>query len=268
MNILAKAVLPLTLALASCGSLEPETTTTLADKTPQASTDNLVPKANAETIVHATVRLGEDHQVQFVEYPSGMVGLIETGRTMQDVPRVTDEIAKLSWREQYRHFAGAKASFSKAMESALARSERLPQPTEPISDPDSVLPNAASGPHFYTAGEQEWFRQNFCNGSQQCMQGFDFTNMQSAGKLSNVKAFGMIGSEGPANGTMTQFFWKCVYGGIFAGWFCAWMQNGQVVIVPGHFVVQTQGGNGSWFFRWELRGGGANTLVSSSFFSQ
>jgi len=33
MKIFSKAVLPMTLALASCGSLEPETTTTRVDKT-------------------------------------------------------------------------------------------------------------------------------------------------------------------------------------------------------------------------------------------
>lgn len=266
MKTFANVLIPMALAVASasCGPIEEAATQQKkavdADATqPSAPTDPV--RTPAQATIHASVSLGEDHVVQFVEYPAGQVGLIEIGRAMLDVPMVTPEVERLSWRDQYRYFAGASASLPKQMESALARVSLAPQ--EGTAKAPAALPTTGSGPHFYTAGEQTWFNQNFCNGAAICIQGFDWTNMQTPRKVGSASVFGMIGSEGQTNGTIENLYWAC--GGVWPfPTLCYWFENGTTVIVPGHFVHQTVSGNGSWYFKWELRGGGANTLVSSS----
>ena len=234
--------------------------------TPAAPAD-IVQRSSNSTIVHATVSLGEDHIVQFVEYQPGLLGLIEIGRSMIDVPMVTPEVKRLAWSDQYRHFAGASASLPKEMEGALARAALTPPGaiSEPPTAPPPAPPteNTGNGPHFYTAGEQTWFNQTFCNGAEICMQGFDFTNMQTPRKIGRYTTFAMIGSEGPSNGTFETAYWKCAGVWPFPT-ICKWISLGSTVIVPGHFITSTLNQDGSWFFLWQLRGGGANTLVSSS----
>jgi hypothetical protein len=229
----------------------------------------LAQQSSHSMIVHATVSLGEAHEVQFVEFRPGMFGLIERGRVMIDVPKVTPEVKRLAWTEQYRHFAGSSAPIPEDMARALARASRAPATLAPES-PTTPLPLApdtestGDGPHFYTAGEQAWFNQTFCNGVDICVQGFDFTNMQTPGKISSYSAFGMIGAEGTSNGSLNTFYWAC--GGVWP--FppaCYWFPLENTVIVPGHWVHRVLSPqSGSWFFRWELRGGGASTLVSSA----
>jgi hypothetical protein len=218
------------------------------------------------TIIHATVSIGDDHEVQFVEFQPGIFGLVEMGRAMIDVPMVTPEVSRLTWAEQYRHFAGTSAPLPQEMESALARASLAPASllSEPLTEPPVSAPGAGDGPHFYTAGQQTWFNQTFCNGAQLCAQGFNLTNMQTPHKISRYSTFAMIGSEGPSNGTFNTFYWHCGGGGLFPV-ICKWILLSSAVVVPGHFINSTLSQqSSSWFFLWQLKSGNANTLVSSS----
>jgi hypothetical protein len=244
---------------------QPERATEAAAADVQASSDLQV--------IHATISLGEDHVVQFVEYFPGALGLIEIGRSMIDVPRVTPEIEKLSWSDQYRHFAGASASLPNEMELALERAARAPRdmsdvPTELLPKellPPTQLPVEDNSAHFYTVAEQTWFNQTFCNGADICAQGAGTVNMQTPHKINKYTVFAHIGSEGTANGSLKTFFWKCGGGFLFPT-VCYWIENATTVIVPGHFIHSTfSQSNGSWYFLWQVGGGsGANTLVSGS----
>jgi hypothetical protein len=249
---------------------EPETQ---VEQPEGATPDDLGPAHSDLQVIHATISLGEDHVVQFVEYFPGAFGLIEMGRTMIDVPRVTPEVQKLSWSDQYRHFAGASASLPKQMVVALERAALAPrnmmpqQPTELLPSeplPATQLP-VQDAPHFYTVGEQTWFNQTFCNGAEICAQGAGTVVMQTPSKINNYSVIAMIGAEGTANGSLKTYFWKC---GGFWPWptVCYWIENGTTVIVPGHFISSTfSQSNGSWYFRWDVGGGsGANTLVSGA----
>ena len=233
--------------------------------------DDLGQAPSHSQVIHATISLGEDHVVQFVEYFPGAFGLTEIGRTMIDVPRVTPEVEKLSWSDQYRHFAGASASLPKEMEVALERAALAPRDTELL--PTELLPSTQfpvqvedkGAPHFYTVGEQTWFNQTFCNGAEICAQGAGTVAMQTPRKINKYNVFAVIGAEGTANGSLKTWFWKC--GGVWPfPTVCYWIENGTTVIVPGHFINSTfSQSNGSWFFLWEVGGGsGANTLVSGS----
>jgi hypothetical protein len=237
--------------------------------------DDLGQALSHSQVIHATISLGEDHVVQFVEYFPGAFGLIEIGRTMMDVPRVTPEVKKLSWSDQYRHFAGASASLPKQMVVALERAALAPRdvmserPTELL--PTQLLPPSQLSvedkgiPHFYTVAEQTWFNQTFCNGAEVCAQGAGTVVMQTPHKVNNYSVIAMIGSEGTANGSLRTSYWEC-----FGVWpfprVCNWFVNGTTVIVPGHFISSTfSQSNGSWYFRWDVGdGSGANTLVSGA----
>jgi len=263
-HLTSVVVMPMVLALASanCGS-------TGSEETAQPEANSQATPDSSQTsppsmIVHATVSLGKDHEVRFVEYRPGMVGTIEEGRSMVDVPVLTSEVTKLTWEDQYRHFAGASAHLPKAMVGALARVAATPIST--ISAPPAAADtqNVGAGPHFYNAGEQAWFNATFCNRASICIQGFDFTNMQTPFKVSHASTVATIGVEGTSNGTFQNFYWACANPPWPFPQFCAWFENGTAVIVPGHFINTSVSGNGSWFFKWELRGGGANTTVSSS----
>jgi hypothetical protein len=254
---------------------EQETQVEQPERATEAAAAGVVRASSHSQVIHATISLGEDHVVQFVEHFPGAFGLIEMGRTMIDVPRVTPEVEKLSWRDQYRHFAGAAASLPNEMELALERAARAPRdmvaelPTELLPAellPPTALPaEANSAPHFYTVAEQTWFNQTFCNGADLCAQGAGTVHMQTPHKINHYSVLAMIGAEGTANGRLKTFYWACG-GGLFWPTLCYWFENGSALIVPGHFIHSTMSQqSSSWFFRWEVGGSsGANTLVSGS----
>ncbi len=252
-----------------------------AEQAPQVQQDGSVTPAEvadaapAESkVIHATIALGEDHVVQFVEYFPGAFGLIEIGRTLIDVPRITSEVEQLSWSDQYRHFAGASAPLPQAMELALERAALAPRdrfsgvpaqqmPLE-LLPPTTPAVQGESAPHFYTVGEQNWFNQTFCNGAEICAQGVRTVHMQTPRKISKYTVFAMVGAEGTANGRLDTYFWKC--GGIWPFNDCFWLEIASTVIVPGHFIVSTLSpSSNSWFFLWDVgMTSGVNTLVSGS----
>jgi hypothetical protein len=247
------------IAGAGCGANDTEATTEVGN--PPASSDS--------QIVHATLSLGGDHELQFVEFKPGVVGVIEKGRIMVDAPAVTSELKDLAWLDLYRHFAGASAPLAAGMVAAQARAaapmsaaprelggENLsPLPTTPAD----VRSSAGDGPHFYNDGEQTWFRQQMCTGSwnRDCVQGFSWARAWSNVKIGKGTAKGMVGSEGRVSGRLTQYWWDCPW---LIGQ-CFWLEFGHADIAPGFYTTITESG-GNAYIQWELTGPEASTQVS------
>ena len=250
------AVVLLAVAGAGCGANDAEPSAP-AKGEPQASSE-------AE-VVHASLSLGDEHVLQFVEFKPGLVGISETGRNMVDVPKVTPDLAKLPWVDLYRHFAGASVAIPERMVAAQARAtaralapKAAVAPLEDAAKKQSV----GEGPHFYNNAEQAWFKATFCNGARDCVQGFDWTNMQSQSKIGSANAYALVGSEGTTNATLKQYYWDCFWS-LFTGTVCNWYQFDSVVVLPGRWVNRTESG-GSYYIRWIFTGAGANTQVSSA----
>lgn len=192
------------------------------------------------------------------------------GRADLDKPTVGDEHRKMSWLDLYRHFAGAAAPVPAAMKAA---NERAPDPDGPPKRELNPLPQQSNppppersmgkgaGPHFYNDGEQAWFRNTFCNGAQNCVQGWDWAYATSHWQVNSGTGYAMVGSEGHANATFTNYWWECSWGGIFAGWFCTWMEFWQGIVLPGHWISVGVNGNGN-YIQWSLAGAGGGTQVS------
>jgi hypothetical protein len=245
----------LALAGAGCGATDTE---------PSAPTDTETKAASEAQVVHASLRFGDEHVLQFVEFKPGLLGVVETGRNVVDVPKVTPELGKLAWVDLYRRFAGASATISKGMEAAQLRAaarEVAPMSVAP-PEADLVKVTAGDGPHFYNSSEQTWFLNTFCNGARNCIQGWDWTKMTSQSKIGHASAYAMVGSEGTVNASFAQYYWDCFWS-LFTGTVCNWLQFDKVVVVPGHWVNRTESG-GSHYIMWNLTGAGANTQVSSA----
>ena len=81
--------------------------------------------------------LGDDHALQILDFPSGVRAIVEGGRAVEQLPATTADIAPPP--EAGVHAAGEPAGYSEGI--------------------------------VRTTGEQSWFKNNFCNGAQACVQG-------------------------------------------------------------------------------------------------
>lgn len=180
--------------------------------------------------VHATVQLDDDHAVQVLQLASGMQAVVEGGRAVKQLPSTRAEVK-----------APPEAGSIRSGEHALSREDLL-----------------------HDAGEQDWFKNTFCNGAQTCIQGFDFTDHVPDHAVSNATGIAMVGSEGTTNGTLTVSVWECVCAGPFCigGHHCFWVQNWQGLVLPGHWLSVDTHSSDSVYLRWELTGAGADTQVS------
>jgi len=241
-----------------CGANDTESTAPSTGSDPQTRSDAMT--------VHASLSFGEEHVLQFVEYKNGMVGVVETGRNMVDVPKVTADLATLPWTDLYRHFAGVSAAIPASMVAAQARaSAKTVAPTSiPRPDIATEADSGGAGPHFYNDAEQAWFRDTYCNGARNCVQGWDWTRMTSKAETRHASAYALVGSEGTTNATFKQYWYDCGWS-LLEGTVCFFVEFDSVVVVPGHWVNRTESG-GSYYIRWELKGAGPNTQVSSSAF--
>src|SRR3954452_14955512 len=101
------------------------------------------PPQPAVSKVHASLLLSESHTLQVVEFKPGITGVVETGRVMVDDP--------------VRILEGGRPE-----EVGTARAggdaQRYAGDTDFEAD----------------SGEDElaWFRRTFCNGAQECVQGY------------------------------------------------------------------------------------------------
>ncbi|MET7620340.1 hypothetical protein [Streptomyces sp. NPDC005408] len=180
----------------------------------------------APTKVHSTLSLGEGRGIQFVEFEPGMTGVIESGRAIEDVP--------------------------------VAR-ENGGKPYELGED------RTGEGRQVVTrdAGEQAWFKETFCNGAQNCVQGWDWAIVTSKWKLGSGTGIAMVGREGTANAKFTSYYWKCACTTPFCigGPTCVWIEFWEGFVLPGHWLSMNVTG-GDHYIQWTLNGAGADTQVS------
>ncbi|MFC8505094.1 hypothetical protein ACFU3J_00460 [Streptomyces sp. NPDC057411] len=176
-----------------------------------------------------TMDLGDDHAVQFLEFPSGAKAIVEGGRAVAQLPTTQDRIdappdagtAKYGERQGYD-------------ESAVR-----------------------------TTDEQIWFKNTFCNGSQACVQGWDWAICSTAWAVGSGTGIAMVGSEGSRNATLFADFWECICVGPFCvgGHECFWVEQWRGLVVPGHWAsVRFQPGHK--YMQWRLEGAGGDTQVS------
>ncbi len=261
----AAVLAALAMAGAGCGGIEPGPGTP-SNGDPQVASEQ-AQQETPQPVVHASVSLGTGHQLQFVEFKPGMVGVIETGRAMLDVPQATAELTKsVGWTDLYRHFAGASAAIPEGMLAAQGRVAAHAADPTPPPPPEAAeeAANAGDGPHFYNDAEQVWFASTFCPGSHNCIQGWDWTRMQSVKKVGSSTAYGMVGSEGTQTATFDHYYYDCIWS-IFYGNDCYWFPIGNHTIAPGTWTSISESG-GSYYIKWELMGAGGSTEVSSSAF--
>ena len=112
--------------------------------------------------VHAPLQLEKGRGFQFVEFQPGMTGIVESGRAMMDVPAV-------------------RKSGDKPPEAGCARG----------GENREVVTR--------DAGEQAWFQQTFCNGSQACVQAWDWAFAVSSRKLGSGTGLPSIRMESRAS---------------------------------------------------------------------
>lgn len=178
------------------------------------------------TSIQATLSLGDGHQLQFVEYEPGMTGVIETGRLLEDVPTVRERGGKPNELGKDRGGEGRQI---------VARD----------------------------ASEQAWFREKFCNGAQNCVQGWDWAIVTSKWKLGSATGIAMVGREGTVNAKFTAYYWKCACTtpSCIGGPTCVWIEFWEGVVLPGHWVSVDVTGR-DHYVQWTLNGAGADTQVS------
>jgi hypothetical protein len=180
--------------------------------------------------VHAPMQLEPGRGFQFIEFAPGVTGTVESGRVGKDLPSL--------------------------------RKSGSPPP-EIGYDRAGENPGGKDRPATRDAGEQDWFRQTFCNGAQACVQGWDWAVATSNRKLGNGTGIAFVGSEGTVNATFTVYYWECVCSGPFCigGTDCFWIESWSGLILPGHWVsLNTSGGD--HYLQWNLTGAGPNTQVS------
>jgi hypothetical protein len=266
-TIRVMVLLALASAGAGCGATD---TAAPTDAEPQAASD--------EAIVHATLSLGGDHKLQFIEFRPGLVGVVDQGRLMIDAPALTPEVTDLPWLDLYRHFAGASAPISKGMAAASARA--LAAALESASaarrelGAESALPTSAverelgtartgDGPHFYNDAEQAWFNSAFCTASaKDCVQGWYFTTIVSFKKIGRATAYSFVGSEGTLVGNFREYYPDGYPSANCAPWSCHWNQFYNVIVAPGNYAGMTLSG-GLSYYKWDLTGVDRNTQVST-----
>lgn len=175
---------------------------------------------------HAPLSLERGRGFQFVEFGPGMTGVVESGRVMMDVP-------------------------------STRKSGDAP--------PDAGYAKTGEGrePAIRDAGEQAWFKETFCNGSQHCVQGWDWAWAVSSRKLGGGTGIAMVGREGTVNARFTAYYWECVCPGPFCigGTECFWIEFWHGLILPGHWVSMNVSG-GDRYIKWSLEGAGPGTQVS------
>lgn len=179
--------------------------------------------------VSTTMDLGDDHAVQFLDFPSGAQAIVEGGRAVDQIPATPGRIDAPP--EPGRQSGGERVGYD-----------------------ESVVRDA---------GEQQWFKDTFCNGSQACIQAWDWAICSTAWAVGSGTGIGMVGREGSRNATLFADFWECVCVGPFCigGHECFWVEQWRGLVVPGHWVsIRFQ--PGGKYMQWRLEGAGGDTQVS------
>ncbi|MFI8518753.1 hypothetical protein ACIGEZ_13145 [Streptomyces sp. NPDC085481] len=181
--------------------------------------------------VSTTLDLGNDHAVQLLDFPSGERGVVEGGRAIEHQPAVPS-------KEEAPPDAG----------------------TYSVGEREAGYEESAS---VRTTDEQIWFKNTFCNGSQVCVQGWDWAICSTAWAVGSGTGFAMVGAEGTRNATFFLDVWQCICVGPFClgGTQCFWVEKWRGLVVPGHWVsVALQPDHK--YLQWRLEGAGGDTQVS------
>lgn len=178
--------------------------------------------------VHTTRELGSDHAIQLLELGSGIQAVVETGLAVEHAPSV--------------------------------RAEAEPPP-------DLGHASVGTGPvdgAAETSSEQVWFKQQFCNGAQHCLQGWDWAVSTTRFAVGSATAIAMVGREGTRNATLTVWVWECICAGPFCigGQSCFWVENWRGLVLPGHWLSVDTRAPDHKYLQWKLEGAGGNTQVS------
>ncbi|MEV7275594.1 hypothetical protein [Streptomyces sp. NPDC093111] len=179
--------------------------------------------------VSTTMDLGDDHAFQILEFPSGAQAIVEGGRSVDQTPA-----------SQGKSDAPPEAGIQSGGERT-----------------------GYDEPAVRTTGEQQWFKDTFCNGSQACVQAWDWALCSTGWSVGSGTGIAAVGSEGSRNGNFFVDYWECICVGPFCigGHECFWVEQWSGLVVPGHWV--SVGFNpGGKYMRWRLEGAGGDTQVS------
>lgn len=182
--------------------------------------------------VRASMEFGTGHALQLLEFDSGMRATVEMGQAVEQVP---------------------------------ARPSRIAPPTDVASEEAGERTGSdGDGIGVFTSGEQQWFRNTFCNGSQSCVQGWDWAVCGTQWGVNAATGIAMVGSEGTRNATFTVSMWECVCVGPFCigGHDCYWVEQWKGLVIPGHWLSLRTTASDASYLRWDLTGAGGDTQVS------
>lgn len=199
MGHLTEVVLASTLVFAGIGCVGQDSATEEISRRSAEALSQQSAQKHSGTVL-ASLSLGEQQVLEFVEFKPGVTGTIETGPVFS-APKVTAELKKMNSIDLYRHLAGKSAKVPDALAAAVARAEAMAQiPVDDMTPPpappaEEGKVTAGEGPHFYNDAEQVWFRDTFCNGAQGCSQGWDWANVTSFKAISTGAGYYMAGSE-------------------------------------------------------------------------
>lgn len=240
--------------LAGCGS-EGGPATTAAAKPVTADSFGGFQVKNG-TLLYSSVKSG--HLVQILEMQPGIDAVLEIGAP--EAKPVIGELGQRSLSEVYRTLEGTEAPA--ALLAADARRAALPAGNKPLPSETTAL-DKGTGPTFYNDGEQQWFRNTFCNGADVCVQGWDWAFTGSLINVANETFIGWVGSEGTANASLWLEYWYSK--SPTWPWACGdcgswWQEFDRVLVVPGHAVSISV--SGTWSLQGHLDGAGGGTEIS------
>ncbi|MEU6978630.1 MULTISPECIES: hypothetical protein [unclassified Streptomyces] len=180
--------------------------------------------------VSTTMDLGDDHALQILDFPNGMRAVVEGGRAVEQYPSTPGKIDAPP--EVGEQSSGERTGYDEAV----------------VRD----------------AGEQQWFKDTFCNGAQACVQGWDWAICGTVRDVGFATGIAMVGREGTRNATLFVDVWECICVGPFClgGHECFWIENWRGAVVPGHWISVNTTAPDHKYLRWRLEGAGGDTQVS------
>jgi hypothetical protein len=228
------------------------------DAAPPSKSDS--PVASGTTLL-AALTLEKDHTVQFFEAGPGETVTVESGISGVHAPVLTAEMRGRSTSDLYRALTPPQTTVPAALVAADERAAALAQHVadEKLGPVETAR---GAGPAFYDDGEQQSFRDNYCNGAQGCAQGWDWATIKTNGKISNAYAITFVGSEGHQNASFDVYALKTRCSGFICTSQTTWWDpQYHAVVVPGHFVAVNSNNYNNYLF-WSLTGAGTDTQVS------
>ncbi|MDB4970731.1 MAG: hypothetical protein JWN44_6420 [Myxococcales bacterium] len=241
-------------ALAGCAAEAPPANGAAPAPTNSAVGGGFDRSAGKGTLLYSTVKDG--HLVQFLEMEPGITAVLEDGPEGQQP--LLGAVAERTLGSVYSSLQAGDVPA--AIQEADVRRAGLAA-TE-AAKVEVSAPAHGAGEAYYTNGDQQWFRGQFCNGADVCVQGWDWAFTGSING-NNETFIGMVGSEGTTNGSLWLEYWYSK--SPTWPWACGdcgsyWKEFDRVIVVPGHWVSIHVGG--TYGLQGHLDGAGGGTQVS------